>query len=76
MFIGDTSKEESEARLRCDEGEARGGKLKLGQAPRLRCSEAVLDGFDAENAASQRVHFSFTDFGWLVSGFVIKIGSK
>lgn len=51
-------------------------KLKLGQVPLFRCSEAVLDGFDAENAASHKVHLSFTVLGWFVSGFRIKMGSR
>lgn len=50
--------------------------LKLGQVPRLRCSDAVLDGLDAENTASHNEHLSFTALGRLVSGFRIRIGSK
>lgn len=49
---------------------------KLGQVPRLRCSEAVRDGFEAENAALHRMHLSFTALGRFVSGFLIKTGSK
>lgn len=50
--------------------------VKLGQVPRLRCSEAVLDGFEAEKTASHKEHLSLTAFGRFVSGFLIKIGSK
>nr|ACR35879.1 unknown [Zea mays] len=35
--------------------EAASGDAKLGQAPRLRCSEAVRDGLEAENVAAQSV---------------------
>lgn len=51
-------------------------ELKLGQVPLFRCSEAVLDGFDAENAASHKLHLSFTVLGWFVSGCLIKMGCR
>ena len=41
--------------------------LKLGQVPLLRCSEAVLEGLDAEKTASQREHLSLTALGKPVS---------
>jgi hypothetical protein len=31
-----------------------GGAAELGQVPRLRCSEVVRDGLDAEKMAEQR----------------------
>jgi hypothetical protein len=49
---------------------------KLGQVPFLRCSVAVLDGFEAEKTASHKQHLSLTALGRFVSGFFIKIGSK
>lgn len=42
-------------------------ELKLGQVPRLRCSEAVREGLEAEKTASQRQHLSLTDLGKPVS---------
>lgn len=42
-------------------------ELKLGQVPRLRCSEAVREGFEAEKMASQRQHLSLTALGSPVS---------
>jgi hypothetical protein len=61
------------------EEEGEGGfkkELKLGQVPLLRCSEAVLDGFEAEKEALHKQHFSFTALGRLVSGFRTIIGSR
>ena len=51
-------------------------ELKLGQVPRFKCSEAVLEGLEAEKMASHREHLSFTAFGRLVSGFLTRMGSK
>lgn len=42
-------------------------ELKLGQVPRLRCSEAVRDGFEAEKTASHKEHLSLTALGRPVS---------
>lgn len=42
-------------------------ELKFGQVPRLRCSEAVRDGFEAEKLALQREHLSLTALGSPVS---------
>lgn len=42
-------------------------ELKLGQVPRLRCSEAVREGLEAEKTASQREHRSLTALGSPVS---------
>ena len=42
-------------------------ELKLGHVPRLRCSEAVREGLEAEKTASQRVQRSFTALGSPVS---------
>lgn len=53
-----------------------GAEAKLGQVPRLRCSEAVLDGFEAEKTASQREHLSFTALGKPVSELFTRIGSR
>ncbi len=50
--------------------------LKLGHVPRLRCSEAVREGLDAENIALQREHRSFTALGTPVSGCCTKSGSR
>lgn len=44
-----------------------GRELKLGQVPRLRCSEAVLEGFEAEKTASHNEHLSLTALGKPVS---------
>jgi hypothetical protein len=51
-------------------------ELKLGQVPRLRCSEAVREGLEAEKTASQREQRSLTAFGKLVSGFCTSRGSR
>lgn len=53
-----------------------GTEPKFGQVPLLRCSEAVRDGFEAENAALHNMHLSLTAFGRFVSGFLIRMGSK
>ncbi|KAM1561774.1 hypothetical protein ACFX13_004823 [Malus domestica] len=45
-------------------------ELKLGQVPSFKCLEAVRDGFEAENKASQKEHQSFTALGIPVSVFV------
>jgi hypothetical protein len=45
-------------------------ELKLGQVPRLRCSEVVREGLEAEKTALQSA------FGKLVSGFCTSKGSK
>jgi hypothetical protein len=41
--------------------------LKLGQVPLLRCSDAVLEGFEAENKALQRPQRNFTALATPVS---------
>jgi hypothetical protein len=51
-------------------------ELKLGQVPRLKCSEAVREGLEVEKTASQREHRSLTAFGKLVSGFCTSKGSR
>jgi hypothetical protein len=53
-----------------------GTELKLGQVPRFRCSEAVLEGLEAEKTASHNEHRSFTAFGRPVSVLWTNIGSK
>jgi hypothetical protein len=50
--------------------------LKLGHVPRFRCSEAVREGFDAENIALQREHCSLTALGRPVSGCCTKRGNR
>ena len=50
--------------------------LKLGHVPLFKCSEAVLEGFEAEKTESQREHLSFTDLGKPVSGFRMRMGSR
>lgn len=70
---GDAAKEDS------GNGERECGfktAAKLGQVPRLRCSEAVLEGLEAEKTASHKEHLSLTAFGRLVSGCLMRIGSK
>lgn len=70
---GDAAKEDSGS------GERECGfktAAKLGQVPRLRCSEAVLEGLEAEKTASHREHLSLTAFGRLVSGCLTRMGSK
>lgn len=70
---GDAAKEDS------GNGERECGfktAAKLGQVPRLRCSEAVLEGLEAEKTASHKEHLSLTAFGRLVSGCLTRIGSK
>lgn len=42
-------------------------ELKLGQVPLFRCSDAVLEGLEAEKTASQKEHRSFTALGSPVS---------
>ncbi len=49
---------------------------KFGHVPRFRCSEAVREGFDAENIALQSEHRSFTALGTPVSGCCTKNGSR
>lgn len=44
-----------------------GKELKLGQVPRLRCSEAVREGFEAEKTASHKEQRSLTALGEPVS---------
>jgi hypothetical protein len=56
--------------------EVEGGMVKLGQEPRLRCSEAVRDGFEAEKTASQREQRSLAAFGRLVSLLRTSTGSR
>lgn len=51
-------------------------ELKLGQVPRFKCSEAVLEGLEAEKTASHKEHLSLTALGRLVSGFRTRIGSR
>lgn len=53
-----------------------GPEEKLGHVPRLRCSEAVREGLEAEKRAEQRAHFSFTALGAPVSGLWTSIGSR
>ncbi|KAK9991761.1 hypothetical protein SO802_026746 [Lithocarpus litseifolius] len=40
-------------------------ELKLGQVPRFKCSEVVLEGLEAKKTASHREHLSVTAFGRL-----------
>ena len=49
---------------------------KLGQVPRLRCSEAVREGFEAEKTALQREQRSLTALGEPVSGLGSRRGSR
>lgn len=56
--------------------EVDGGMEKLGHVPRLRCSEAVRDGFEAEKTASHREHRSLTAFGRPVSLLCTSTGSR
>uniref|UniRef100_A0A0A9CSR7 Uncharacterized protein n=1 Tax=Arundo donax TaxID=35708 RepID=A0A0A9CSR7_ARUDO len=44
-------------------GGAASGAAKLGQAPRLRCSEAVRDGLDAEKVAEHSAQRSLAILG-------------
>lgn len=53
-----------------------GAEAKFGQVPLLRCSEAVLDGFEAEKTASHKEHRSFTALGKPVSELFTRIGSR
>lgn len=53
-----------------------GLEVKLGHVPRLRCSEAVREGLEAEKRAAQRAHFSLTALGAPVSGLWTSIGSR
>lgn len=48
--------------------------MKPGHAPRLRCSEAVREGLEAEKEASQREQRSLTALGSVVSGSVRRNG--
>lgn len=51
-------------------------ELKFEQVPRFKCSEAVLEGFEAEKTESQREHLSLTDLGRPVSGLRTRMGSR
>lgn len=51
-------------------------ELKLGQVPRLRCSEAVREGLEAEKTASHREHLSLTALGRPVSVLCSNMGSR
>lgn len=66
--------------VRYEEGETEemglGRELKLGQVPRLRCSEAVRDGFEAEKTASHKEHRSLTALGKPVSVEWTRTGSR
>uniref|UniRef100_A0A2P2KCZ0 Uncharacterized protein MANES_01G072200 n=1 Tax=Rhizophora mucronata TaxID=61149 RepID=A0A2P2KCZ0_RHIMU len=53
-----------------------GSELKFEQVPRFRCSEAVRDGFDAENKALHKEHRSLTALGRPVSGLLTSMGSR
>jgi hypothetical protein len=53
-----------------------GKELKFGQVPRLRCSEAVREGLEAEKTASHKEHRSLTALGKPVSVLCSKIGSR
>lgn len=53
-----------------------GAEAKLGHVPRLRCSEAVLEGFEAEKTASHREHLSLTALAKPVSELWTKMGSR
>ena len=53
-----------------------GRELKLGQVPRLRCSEAVLEGLEAEKTASHKEHLSLTALGKPVSVLWTRMGSR
>lgn len=65
---------------RKEEGETEemglGRELKLGQVPRLRCSEAVREGFEAEKTASHKEHLSLTALGKPVSVLWTRMGSR
>lgn len=50
--------------------------VKLGQVPRFKCSEAVLEGLEAEKTASHKEHLSLTALGRLVSGLRTRRGSR
>lgn len=56
--------------------EVDGGIEKLGHVPRLRCSEAVREGFEAEKTASHREQRSLTAFGRPVSLLCTSTGSR
>lgn len=58
-----------------EEEEGEGLPVKLGQEPRLRCSEAVLEGFDAEKTALQSEHRILAAFG-TPDSVVVKMGSR
>jgi len=54
-----------------------GGAAKLGQVPRLRCSEAVRDGLEAEKTAEQSAQRSLTALGGMpVSAGGMRTGSR
>jgi hypothetical protein len=54
-----------------------GGAEKLGQVPRLRCSDAVREGLEAENTAEQRAQRSLTALGGMpVSAAGTRTGSR
>jgi hypothetical protein len=53
-----------------------GTELKLGQVPLFKCSEAVLEGLEAEKTASHKEHLSLTALGRLVSALRRRMGSK
>lgn len=53
-----------------------GAEAKFGQVPRLRCSEAVRDGLEAEKTASHSEQRSLTALGRPVSELWTRIGSR
>lgn len=69
LLKGEAEGGEVEEETRTGETEEMGlaAELKLGHVPRLRCSEAVREGLEAEKTASQRVQRSFTALGSPVS---------
>lgn len=53
-----------------------GADEKVGQVPRLRCSEAVREGLEAEKTALQREQRSLTALGRPVSELWTRKGSR
>lgn len=52
------------------------GEVKLGHVPRLRCSEAVRDGLEAEKTELQREQRSLTALGTSESEVRTRMGSR
>lgn len=58
-----------------EDEEEEGCTVKFGQEPRFRCSDAVLEGFDAENRASQSEQRIFAALG-TPDSVVVNTGSR